>query len=315
MINLNHSTNSELEGYSLGTLPPSEARRVGKHLLNCPVCRELMPMPSVERFLSVIMTDAETQDSSPQKEDKGFSVVSSLAQFSSFWRLQSGFLWGSALLILIFSLSFVFWSISKDSGQDVARTFETTGDSETVNHLPNLTEINEGKVWTPKINHGGEISTPEKVRQELPKQKIDRNISSQKKTETKPPQNKEKFSTVRGGAVKCQTEVNLGLEFATDKDSFVFKWKKVENATKYHLYISDDEEILIDEYETEAETTFILKKPLDPLKTYKWKIIVTLENGKKISGESRKFTVREFYKNRIAPEKKNEGDIRCSPKN
>ena len=96
------------------------------------------------------------------------------------------------------------------------------------------------------------------------------------------------------------------------KIKFVFKWKKVQNAAKYHLYISDEDEILIDEYETEAETTFVLKKRLNPLKTYMWKIIVTLENGKKMIGTSQKFTVRNFQTNQNRFEKRKDSVVRCS---
>ncbi len=96
------------------------------------------------------------------------------------------------------------------------------------------------------------------------------------------------------------------------KENFVFKWKKIPKAAKYHLYISDDEEILIDEYETEAETIFVLKKQLDPLKTYKWKIIITLENGQTLPGPSNKFTVKDFQTKQMKPEKKQNSKIRCS---
>ncbi|NJM52122.1 MAG: hypothetical protein HC846_01255 [Blastocatellia bacterium] len=81
---------------------------------------------------------------------------------------------------------------------------------------------------------------------------------------------------------------------------------------KYHLYISDDDEILIDEYETETETTFVLNKKLDQLKTYKWKIIITLENGQTIPGPSNKFTVKDFQTKQMKSEKTRNTDVRCS---
>lgn len=80
----------------------------------------------------------------------------------------------------------------------------------------------------------------------------------------------------------------------------------------FRVYISDDEEILIDEFETEQETSFVLKEKLDPTKTYKWKIIVTLENGQTMVGAAQKFTVKDFQTNKIKPDNKKGADIRCS---
>ena len=55
----------------------------------------------------------------------------------------------------------------------------------------------------------------------------------------------------------------------------VLKWKKVDGATGYHVYISDDDEILVDEYETD-QTSYVFKKPLDPEKNYIWKMVIEL---------------------------------------
>ena len=57
-----------------------------------------------------------------------------------------------------------------------------------------------------------------------------------------------------GGETSVETEIGLSGEAVT------LKWKKIPNAVKYHLYVSDDEEILIDEYETERETSYTVKK-------------------------------------------------------
>src|SRR5205085_73706 len=126
---------------------------------------------------------------------------------------------------------------------------------------------------------------------------------------------KVQVSTTRGGKAECSEEKSIELEFSAVKEDLVFKWKKVPNAAKYHLYISDDDEILIDEFETEGETSFILRKPLDTLKTYKWKILITLDNGKTVVSPYNKFTVREYETNRLKQEKKMNAEIRCTGNN
>ena len=95
----------------------------------------------------------------------------------------------------------------------------------------------------------------------------------------------------------------------------MLRWKKFPDAAKYNLYISDDEEILIDEYETQNNTSYVLNKPLDPAKTYSWKILVTLENGETVIGASRKFTVKDFQMNEESLQNKSKSDIRCAEKN
>ncbi len=103
----------------------------------------------------------------------------------------------------------------------------------------------------------------------------------------------------------------------TGKDESVdsFIWKKLPKATKYHLYVSDDDEILIDEYETEQETAYVLKKSLDPVKTYHWKVVITLEDGSTVIGDSQKFTIKNFQQNQKKLERKEKSDNRCLQQN
>jgi hypothetical protein len=122
----------------------------------------------------------------------------------------------------------------------------------------------------------------------------------------------ENISATRGVSAKCGEKKTIEVEFAVSKEILIFKWKAVPKATKYHLYISDDEEILIDEFETEAETSFVLKKTLDPLKTYKWKLVVTLENGNTLVSDSQTFTMKNFQTNQKKIEMKRNSETRCS---
>jgi hypothetical protein len=104
------------------------------------------------------------------------------------------------------------------------------------------------------------------------------------------------ISSTRGGGVPadCSSETPVETEIGLSGEAVTLKWQKVPHAVKYHLYISDDEEILIDEYETERETSYTFKKPLDAAKTYRWKVVVTTEDGKTIAGDSQKFTVKSL---------------------
>ena len=313
MINFKHLTKAELAAYSQGTPEMGESHEFGRHLLNCAECRRLMPMPSVDRFWTAVMTDSEIKDATKKsEEDAKLSLVSILSAFSSFLKLQSGLVWGGAALAILLSFSFLVWLSVADSSREVVQTFENDSGSELNFPLPIVTPTNEKPVSSSNSNRAVVNPTPKISKTEVPQQKIIDNSSRQNFNRTNLNSQKETVVATRGVSAKCSENNSIELEFLVSKENFVFKWKAIPKATKYHLYISDDEEILIDEYETETETTFILKKQLDPLKTYKWKIIVTLENGQQIVGNSQKFTMKNFQLNQKKIETKRSSETRCS---
>ena len=123
------------------------------------------------------------------------------------------------------------------------------------------------------------------------------------------------ISSTRGGNLpKCSDQLSIGAAVEMQDKTIVLKWKEVPNAAKYHLYVSDDEEILVDEFETERETSYVLKKSLEWQKTYQWKVIVTLENGNTVVGDSREFTFENLRLNQNKSEKKGNSETRCSAK-
>lgn len=312
MTNIKHLTNNQLLAYHDGLLDEHEKHSVGKHLLKCPECRKRLPLPSVEKFISAILDVDNTEDSTT---DEKSNLITSLFAVSSFLNLNKGFVLGSAALVLLFSLTFVVWlSIDKET-DDVARNFELNSDSSLEINLPAPSKLPSINIETPsKSSNQGIVRFNSKDKKrvlqkpEIPivnKANPDINLKNPKRMGGI-------ISSTRGVSAKCIENRNLEYEFAGEKDNFVFKWKKVSGAMKYHLYISDDNEILIDEYETTDQTTFVLKKQLDPLKTYQWKIIITLENGQTVVGPSSKFTIKDFQQKINKPEKKEKSEIRCS---
>lgn len=307
MTNFKHLTQIELVAYHSDSLAKDERHEIGKHLLHCAECRKLLPMPSVERFWAAIMTDSEIQDA-PQKED----TENFLSALTSFLKLQSGLLWGGAALLIIFCFSFLLWSGSADSSREVVQSFDNELGSELNLPLPAKTPIKENSASRANSNRAEVGSTQKISKVESSKPKSVPNNPSQDSKKPSFKKTNETISSTRGVSAKCGENKKVEIEFSADKENLVFKWKAVPKATKYHLYISDEDEILIDEYETQNETLFVLRKPLDPLKTYNWKIIVTLENGEQIVGDSHKFTTKDFQINQKKVEKKKTAETRCS---
>ena len=310
MTNFKHLTQFELSAYHSDSLEKNERHEIGKHLLTCAECRKLLPMPSIERFWMAMMTDSEIQDASQKEHSENF-----LSAISSLLKLQSGLLWGGAALIIFFCFSFLLWSGSADLSREVVQTFNNELGQELNFPSGAQTPIKENSTSRANSNRTEVIPIQKNLKADSPKPKISQNKLSQDSKKPSLKKTNETISSTRGVSAKCSENKTLEIEFSADKENFVFKWKVVPKATKYHLYISDDEEVLIDEYETETETTFVMRKPLDPLKTYKWKIIITLENGQMVVGPSNKFTVKDFQMKQTKSDKKSNAEIRCSANN
>lgn len=307
MKNFQHLTKNQILAYSDDSLNEFESQEIGRHLLNCEICRQSLPIPTVEQFWSAIMNDKEEIEKAGV--EKTVEVSSEKTGFSSFLNFHSNLIWSGATLIVLISFSFLIWLNIANSNREVAVIINTEMPSEEKILLPTWTP--SLKVPTqPNSNRGGIVPVSKQPKTEAQKPTPPTN-KVVPKLERKELNKKEQISEIRGVSNNCLEEKSVELEFSTNKESFVFKWKKVPKAVKYHLYISDDEEILIDEFETEAETTFVLKKSLDPLKSYKWKIIVTLENGKTLISSSQKFKVNNFQKNPVRFNDKKTADGRC----
>lgn len=308
MKNFEHLTLNQISSYAGGGLSEHDSDEIGRHLLKCADCRKLLPLPTVEQFWSAIMT--EIDDKAENESDREISSI--ISGWSSIWKQNSGLIWSGAALVVLIGFSALIWlNFSGSHNSEVAHSFEINTDLSSGIPFPATKQdpVNPERILSEKPNRSVASPTPKTKRAELPKSQpaqtdVNRILESPKK--------RQQISETRGVSAKCNEGENVEIEFTSDKENFVFKWKKVPNAVKYHLYISDDDEILIDEYETEAETTFVLRKPLDPLKTYKWKIIVTLENGQTVAGPSNKFTVKDFQTNQKKPERKQNSNIRCS---
>lgn len=305
---LKHLTRDEVLAFADDLLPAQQLYEIGRHLIECEGCRRFLPSPTVEQFRSAIMTEWQpieiTADLNP--------TVSVSSKFSSIWKLPSVWAFGGSALVIAGIFIFLLMPGTKSSSDEIVRHLENEPKAELNFPAPlktsgidvPVTSADSNKT-SPRVAEtiGSKSGLP--ASKSLPKS--DRN----QKFERKGNETRGQISAIRGAGGNCSGDNSVALEFSSELENFVFKWKKVPKAVKYHLYISDDDEILIDEYETTQETSFVLRKPLDPAKTYKWKIIITLENGQTVVGPSSKFTLRNFQTSRLKSEKKRNAAIRC----
>ena len=306
-----HLTKSQIAGYRTGAFDTLKKREIGRHLLKCASCRRSLPPPTFDDFWNAIMNEQEIEQHATSEEMET-SRHSILSYFPQIFGQFSSLAWGGAALIIIFCFSFLLWLGSADASREVVQTFDNELNSGLNLPLPVQTTVKENPASSKNSNRTVVVPTPKNLKPDTPKPKISQNTLNQDSKKPNLKQPGQTISATRGISAKCSESREVEIELSLSKENLVFKWKKVPKAVKYHLYISDDEEILIDEYETERATTYTLKKPLDAAKTYRWKVVVTTEDGKTIVGDSQKFTVKSLPSKRGKSAKKEKQPVRCS---
>ena len=88
----------------------------------------------------------------------------------------------------------------------------------------------------------------------------------------------------RGDENPCSGRATVSLESNTNGKEIFLKWNPVKGAASYDIYISDLDENLIDHFNSDSQTQYRSTVELEPERTYRWKLIITLSNGNKIIG-------------------------------
>lgn len=331
-----HLTENQLNNYFGDALEDEKKHDVGRHLLQCDFCLKRLPQPTVEQFWAALMTD-EVDDSPDEKTTLAARLDSIRDSLKQPKILVLGGV--GALAICLFFTAF-FWLNSAESsfaGKEVAENFEVkeiqsipnskSGDNQNLPPTFPNTDDGDDNSWSSqnvksKLPISGNAKSDNRSSARIGSgQNLPVAINAQpkaiskidpRKSDTSDATKTNVSSTRGGGLPKCGELQPLDLATGISNESIVLKWKKVPKAAKYHIYVSDDEEILVDEFETEQETSYALKKPLAPQKTYQWKVVVTLEDGKTIIGDSQKFTVKDLQSNQKKSERREKSLIRCS---
>lgn len=324
-----HLTDKQIIGYRARAFADSELREIGRHLLRCPSCRKGLPAPTVAGFMSAMMTERSGADQSASPEKSGSTLSPVIFSFADIFSRTPKLVLSGGALVILFGVSLFIWlglAERANTERDVAKAFDS-------DIYIDPKEIKK-RIISPPVVSPSEIEKPEK--ENAPQSDSSRDNSAGNRTfpgsdprkensgassRTNLKQNfktkvlngnKQIISSTRGGwDEKCSEEASVLMETGTSAETVQLRWRKIPSAVKYHLYVSDDEEILVDEYETERENVYVLKKPLDPLKTYKWKIIITLENGQTIVGDAQKFTVRDLRSDQEPLKRQKKSQTRC----
>lgn len=305
-----HLTTNQIAAFGAGSLATSDSRTVGGHLIRCLECRSLLPMPDPIRVWTAVTSEHDF-DESPQTDE-----LPSLTQAYShivvgFFGKKSRFAWAGGMLAIVVSLAALFiFSVSnqQENETEMARSFELENPVPASNHNGS-NEMNSaipGSLGSdPPVRETNATTAEGGLRGRRPRAT---GISTDRTTTSGVKRN---ISTTRGATFPCTIGKTIEVELAPLKADLVLRWKPVPKATKYHLYVSDDSEVLVDEFETDQETSYVLKKQLDPAKSYKWKIVITLLSGERLYVDAQKFTPKDFQSYLNSRKSKSRSTTRC----
>ncbi len=306
-----HITSNQIAAFSAGSLAASDSRTVGGHLIRCGECRSLLPIPDPTQVWTAINREhdfGELQRTRSLTSSKPPYPLTVVGLFGKRNRLA----WAGGMLAIVVGLTvlFIFSVSNKQSNEtEVARSFQVENSVPT----PNPIQTNEmNTVVTSNSESDSDIKTSSiskdrewpKHRRNLPSRTAAMNV----RTTSAAGRN---IASTRGATEPCGVGGAIEVEIGSNKSDIVLRWKPVPKAARYHLFVSDDNEILVDEFETDRATSYVLKKPLDPAKSYNWKIVITLESGQKLYAEARKFSAKDFQSYFSSYKNKARSNTRC----
>lgn len=308
-----HLTRNQIEAFGTGALAASDSRVIGGHLIRCVKCRSLLPFPNVARVLDAITSESDLSQETQKRDDPAGTERAFEGVFAGIFGKRNRLAWAGSMLVVVVSLGAMIivsvWS-ERNVRTEVARSFELENPIPGQNNnLPNEKNAhaaeNPGSDSTGKSPSSRKSDGGSRDRQEKPAAPATSGVK-------RPPSSSNRnILTTRGAITPCTLGKAMDVEVDSKNTDLVLRWKPVPKATKYHLYISDDSEVLIDEFETDAETVYVLRKPLHPTKAYKWKIVITLEDGQNLYVSSQKFSTKDFRSSVSGYKRKARLSTRC----
>ena len=298
-----HLTRNQIRAFSAGSLATSDSRTVGGHLIRCVKCRNLLPIPDPAQVWSAVTSEHAFVE--PREMRTSFYSQTVGGVFSK--RNRLAFAGGMFAVVVGLTVLFILGVSNQQSVEtEVARSYELGKPAPGPTHnQPSELEA----VVSPGSESNSDVKgTNSKLTEHGLRKDSRKSNSGDVRTTSGVRRN---ISHTRGAAVPCTVGRTIEVELGSNKSDLVLKWKPVSKAAKYHLYVSDDNDVLVDEFETDRGTSYVLKKPLDPARSYKWKIVITLENGEKLYADAQKFTAKDFQSYFSGRKSKVRSNTRC----
>lgn len=272
-MNQNHLSAAEVAMFREESLS-SRSIEIGRHLLTCKECRTKLPSVTTQEFRNCVLEREVVNDAKVTFTSRLFPNVRlprlSVARAAGF----AGF------VILLAGLYLVRVQSGLMDSEPMLAKNETTGVQ-----LESLLPESRSVIEPPPVERaqpnpkGSEKTDERSERREAPKET---GLSPGRKPEGRAPA--VRTAETRGDENPCSGGTTVSLESNTNGKEIFLKWNPVKGAAAYDIYISDLEENLIDHFESDSQTQYRSTVELEPERTYRWKLIITLRNGNKIVG-------------------------------
>lgn len=273
-MNQNHLSAADVAMFREESLS-SRSIEIGRHLLTCKECRTKLPSVTTQEFRNCI-SEAEGVNVG---KGKFASRLFSFYQFPHLSVARATVFAGFTILLLAGLYLVRVQSGLMNSEPMVAKSDATPVQLESL--LPESRSITDPQsVESPQANtdesakkdeYSGNRRAPKRISQNPGRRPEDKG-SEIRTAET------------RGDENPCSGGATISLESNTSEKDILLKWNAVKGATSYDIYISDLDENLIEHFESDSQTQYRSAVKLEPEKTYRWKLIITLSSGSKIVG-------------------------------
>lgn len=273
-MNQNHLSAAEVAMFREESLS-SRSIEMGRHLLICKECRTKLPSVTTQEFRNCVL------DRELVNIDNGKSI-SRLFSFDRIPRLsvaRATVFAGFAILLLAGLYLVRVQSGSMDSEPMIAKN-ETTAVQ-----LESVPPESRSVIDPPSTASQHPISNePEKKDEYSERRQAPKRISPSRGQKPAGRVPAIQIAETRGDENPCSGGATVNLESNTNGKEIFLKWNPVNGAASYDVYISDLDENLIDHFESGSQTQYRSTVELEPERTYRWKLIITLSNGNKIVG-------------------------------
>jgi hypothetical protein len=320
MTSEEHLQTSDILSFREKRLSATEHTAATRHLLQCPECRDRLPMPTADDLWRAVMgTDEEPQET---------------AGLGSAWTSPKAYLAGTifgrpavrnsvtAGLLLFAILGFSLFLMMPEGSSVNEKLIGAVADNNSPYPLDPRTP--DGPIHNEVSNTDVSTSSLGSNRRDL--KTTDRKPSKAAVTPAKqavPKPSNRGFPTARSmqqaetrGNVPCGGQRSVGLEARHTEEGLMLKWDKITGAISYNVYLSDLDERLIDHFETADKTSHVVRTKLDEETVYRLRLIAKLENGERIVSESQNFKFSDLAKGSSQSlgktgSKKTSASVRC----
>lgn len=279
----------------------SRSIEIGRHLLACKECRAKLPSVTPQEFRHCLLGAGGARLDESEHKSRFFNLpVLSFARVTAF---------ASFAILLLAGIYFVGVQKSITSMPAVARIENNPATSD-LNSVPdalaNPTTREKNQLPTKSVNVANTDSRPQPPLPKTDQRKVKIVAAGQPTVQN---------AETRGSDNPCSGGATINLESKSDGKELFLKWNSVKGVESYEVYISDLDENLVDHFESKSQTHYRSTVRLDPAKSYRWKLIITLKNGNKIVGPPQVLTsntsTEESKKSGATEKPRGSFELRC----